>query len=181
MKISSQPIKGVYFIELDSFEDKRGSFSRVFCTKELNTILNKERLVQINISKNFQKGLIRGIHYQKKPYTEIKLINCIKGKIYDVVVDLRSNSNTFLKWCGYELSENDNKMLFIPKGCAHGFQTLTKESSILYLHSEFYSPSYERGLNYKDPKININWPLPISEVSSRDQKFEYLNNKFKGI
>lgn len=181
MQINVQPIEGLYLVELNSAEDSRGSFTRVFCSNELKNVMNNQNIVQINISKNNQKGLIRGIHYQKKPNAEVKLINCIKGKIYDVVVDLRISSKTFLQWRSYELSQDDNKMLIIPKGCAHGFQTLTENSNLLYFHSEFYSPDQEEGINYNDPIIKIKWPLPIREVSNRDKEFKFLNNNFKGI
>jgi dTDP-4-dehydrorhamnose 3,5-epimerase len=181
MQINVQPIEGLYMVELNPFVDSRGSFSRIFCSNELKNVMNNENIVQINISKNNQKGLIRGIHYQKKPNAEMKLINCIKGKIYDVVVDLRINSKTFLQWRSYELSQDDNKLLIIPKGCAHGFQTLAENSNLLYFSSEFYSADNEGGINYNDPLINIKWPLPIGEVSNRDKEFKFLNNNFKGI
>tara|TARA_B110000858_G_C17733575_1_gene441347 strand:+ start:328 stop:873 length:546 start_codon:yes stop_codon:yes gene_type:complete len=181
MQINVQPIEGLYLVELNSIEDSRGSFSRIFCSNELKNVMSNQNIVQINISKNNQKGLIRGIHYQKKPNAEVKLINCIKGKVYDVVVDLRINSKTFLQWCSYELSQDDNKMLIIPKGCAHGFQTLSENSNLLYFHSEFYSPDKEEGINYNDPVISIKWPLLISEVSKKDKEFKFLNNNFKGI
>jgi len=181
MQFINLPLEDAYSIEFDLYKDNRGSFSRIFCSKELKEIMKSDNVEQVNISNNYKKGLIRGLHYQKEPMSEKKIIKCIKGKVYDVIVDLRTNSSTFLKWYGFELNENENKALIIPNGCAHGFQVLEDNSQLLYFHTNFYSPDHDAGVHYKDPKIKIDWPLSVSEISKKDQEFKFLNENFKGV
>ncbi len=174
-------IRGVYVVELNPFLDQRGSFVRNFCKNEFKEIgLNKE-IVQINHSLTKNKGAFRGLHFQKPPYSEIKIIRCIKGSVYDVVVDIRKDSPTFLQHFAVNLNENEYKMIVIPEGCAHGFQSLEENCELIYLHTAFYEPDHEGGLNIDDPKLNIELPLPITEISERDKNHPLITENFKGI
>ena len=181
MKIKSLPISGAFEIELVDFKDSRGTFKRLFCSKELNNLIPSKQIVQINSSETFQKGSIRGMHFQTKPKAETKLIHCINVEVFDVMIDLRKSSKTFLQWHSVKLSSHLNNMVIIPDGCAHGFQVLSENSRLIYFHTEFYSPEYESGIRYDDPLIGIDWPLEIDFVSDRDKKHQLLTESFKGI
>lgn len=167
-------IKGCKVIDLESFKDSRGTFSRVYCTKEFEEEGLKTDFVQSNLSSNFKSGTLRGMHYQKVPYQEVKLVKCLKGSIFDVVVDLRKNSPSYLKWFGAELSEKNGTMMYVPQGCAHGYQSLEENTLIHYMVNSFYEPSFEGGLYYDDPLIKIKWPLPISDISEKDKSWKLL-------
>lgn len=180
LNITQTLLKGVYLISPNSFEDERGSFTRLFCEKEIKSFFNFS-IKQINHSINKQMGTTRGLHFQYEPNAESKIIRCINGKIFDVVVDIRQNSPTFLKCLAIELSEKNKLMLYIPKGFAHGFQTLKNNTEIIYLHSENYNPKNEGSLNIKDPLLNISWPLEIKNLSKRDSEHKFLDKDFKGI
>ncbi|MFX1363487.1 MAG: dTDP-4-dehydrorhamnose 3,5-epimerase [Promethearchaeota archaeon] len=181
MKIKETNLDGLYIIKLEPIQDERGRFQRIFCKDELNKIILKKNIVQINHSITKQKGTVRGLHFQFPPKAEIKIITCLRGSVFDVSVDLRKNSPTFLKWHSEILSSDNKKVFFIPEGYAHGFQTLEENSELLYLHTEFYSPENEGGIRYDDPKINIEWPIEITLVSKRDKHFKLLNEKFQGL
>lgn len=174
-------LQGAFVIEPQIYQDNRGQFLRYFCEKEFEKIGFKKKFVQLNHSITNKKGTIRGMHYQIAPLQEAKLVKCIKGKIFDVIIDLRKDSPSFLNWFGIELSEQNKIMLFIPEGFAHGFQTLEENCELLYHHSEFYSPEYEAGIIYNDPLIKIEWKLPVSEISERDLNHKQLTKNFKGI
>jgi len=181
MKFFESPLKGAFIVEPEPFKDDRGFFARVFCKNEFSEIGHQGDFVQINHSKNTVKGTLRGLHYQLPPHAEIKLVRCIAGKVFDVIVDLRENSPTFLKSFDIGLSDENMKMIYIPAGFAHGFQTLEDNTQIIYHHTAFYNPAYERGLNFKDPLLNINWPLAPVNLSERDKTHTFLTNEFKGI
>tara|TARA_Y100001935_G_scaffold83746_1_gene69678 strand:- start:1025 stop:1576 length:552 start_codon:yes stop_codon:yes gene_type:complete len=181
MKIKSLPIKGAFEVDLADFNDSRGNFKRLFCSKELDNLISSKQIVQINASETFQKGSIRGMHFQNSPRLEIKLIQCTQGSVFDVMIDLRKSSKTFLQWHAVELSSQKNNMIVIPEGCAHGFQTLSENSKLLYFHTEFYSQEHESGVRYDDPLIAINWPLDIGSVSERDRNHQLLSDNFQGI
>lgn len=181
MKFFKTKIQDLYIIILVPFEDDRGKFYRVFCKKELEEINNTKEIVNINLSFTKIKGTIRGMHFQYPPKTEIKIVKCISGSVYDVAIDLRQNSKTFLQWHGEVLSEKNEKLLYIPEGFAHGFQTLENNSEILYFVSEFYFPEYEGGVVYNDPKINLKWPLDVTNISDKDREIKLLDDDFKGI
>ena len=181
MKFITTHIKDLYIIELEPFTDNRGMFSRIYCKNELKEIGHTKEIVNINHSLTKKKGALRGLHFQYPPKAEIKIVKCIKGSIYDVAIDLRKNSPSFLNWFAEILSSKNMKMLYIPEGFAHGFQTLEDNCELIYFHSEFYSPEYEGGINYKDPQINIKWPLDIMDISKRDQNFDYITNRFEGL
>lgn len=170
-----------YIIKPEPFQDHRGFFNRVYCKNELSEINFKKPILQINHSMTRKKGSIRGMHYQKPPYTETKIVKCIKGSIFDVIIDLRKNSSTFLKWFGTELSSENMCMLIVPDGFAHGFQTLEVDCELLYLHTELYSPDYEAGLHYNDHLISVSWPLKISDVSEKDNAHNKLDSNFMGL
>lgn len=180
LKITKTDFEELYIIEPNSFKDGRGTFSRVFCEDELKDIFYFN-IKQINHSFTKERGTVRGLHFQYEPYAEIKMVKCIKGSVLDVVVDIRKNSPTFLQYFSLELSEQNQKMIYVPKGFAHGFQTLEDDTELLYFHSNIYAPSEEGALNILDTKLNIKWPLDIINLSKRDKYHPFLTNEFEGI
>lgn len=180
MKFISTPLKGAYVVEPEPLADERGFFMRTFCRKEFAEIGFDKEIAQINQSLTTQKGSIRGMHYQLPPAGEIKIIRCIRGAVFDVMVDLRAGSPTFLYWFSAELSRENMRMAYIPAGFAHGFQTLTDDAELIYHHSAFYSPECEQGLRYDDPALDIQWPLPVSAVSPKDRGYPLIHG-FRGI
>ena len=176
MQIEDIFIEGVKIIKINPFSDKRGTFSNIFPIKErkFSELWSTRNIGQINISSNNKVGCIRGMHYQTKPYEEAKLIRCLKGKIWDVVVDTRPESRTFRKWFGIELSDLNFYSIFVPEGIAHGFQVLEKDSQVLYVHSGFWEKDSEKGVHCKDPKVSIRWPLEISDISEKDEIIPFL-------
>ncbi|MFC1677257.1 dTDP-4-dehydrorhamnose 3,5-epimerase [Planctomycetota bacterium] len=181
MKVITTPLDGLCVIGTESFGDNRGKFARFFCQEELDQVYQDRSIKQVNYSMTISKGTIRGMHFQNPPKAETKLVRCTQGSIFDIAVDLRKGSETFLQWYGAELSSENMKMLFIPEGFAHGFQALEDNCEMLYLHSESYSQAHEGGLRYDDPEIGIEWPLEVSVVSDRDTKHPLLKNDFEGI
>jgi dTDP-4-dehydrorhamnose 3,5-epimerase len=174
-------LSGAYIIEPEVRTDNRGTFFRTFCKKEFAKIDHTKEWVQMNHSINLNKGTVRGMHFQIPPFSEIKLIRCVKGKIWDVIVDIRKSSPTFLKHFSIELSAENKKMIYIPEGFAHGFQTLDDNCEVIYFHSSFYNVDAESGLRYDDPGLNIKWPMNISELSEKDKNHKLINNNFTGI
>jgi len=181
MKFAETELQGVYTIEPEVFQDQRGAFFRIYDRENFLKIGFNGEFVQVNRSINKAKGTLRGMHYQQKPYDEVKLIQCTRGKVFDVIVDLRKDSATFLKWISVELSEENNKMIFIPGGMAHGFQTLEDDSHLLYFHSRQYSPGFEGAIRYNDERVGIRWLLPVSVISEKDNNHPMLDLNFKGI
>lgn len=179
--IQGTPLPHVKIVERHSIADLRGYLVRLFCAEELTEAGWQTPVAQINYTLTRKKGTVRGMHYQMPPNMEMKLINCLKGKIWDVAVDLREGSSTFLRWHGEELSENNCKGMLIPEGYAHGFQTLTDNVELLYLHSTNHAPRTESGVNPKDPNLSIVWPLAISELSVQDADRALLGSDFQGI
>lgn len=175
------PLEGSYEIQLAPLKDDRGWFMRTYCKNEFAKIGHTKEWVQMNHSLTIQKGAVRGMHYQVPPFREIKMVRCTRGTVFDVIVDIRQGSPTFLKWYGIELSAGKMNMLYIPEGFAHGFQTLTDECELVYCHSEFYAPGSESGLKYNDAFLNIAWPLPVTQVSERDENHQAITENFKGI
>lgn len=174
MKISPLPLSGLHLIEAEPFRDDRGRFARLFCEKELALGGLNMKIVQINHSLTRSVGAVRGMHYQKAPHAETKIVRCLRGQCFDVAVDIRPESPTYLKWYGEVLTGDNDKALYIPEGFAHGFQVLESNTELLYFHSEFYTPSAEGGVRYDDPAVGIAWPLAASDVSSRDSGFPLL-------
>lgn len=161
--------------------DDRGAFQRVFCTNIFENILDGRNVAQVNHSFNKVKGTLRGMHFQCRPHFEQKFVRCISGSIYDVVVDLRQGSTTFLQSHAELLSSKNHRMVCIPEGFAHGFQTLEDNCEILYFHTRPYIPKSESGIRYDDPTLSISWPLPVCQISERDQSFNTVTDSFKGI
>lgn len=164
-------LKGAFIIEPEKLEDERGFFARTWCQQEFATHGLNPRLVQCNISFNKKKGTLRGMHYQTKPYEEAKLVRCTTGAIYDVIIDLRLNSSTFRQWVAAELTADNRRMLYIPKGFAHGFQTLEDNTEVFYQLSEFYVAAYAGGVRWNDLAFSIRWPDDERVISARDQKY----------
>lgn len=182
MKFESLSIKGSFEISPTTFDDHRGFFGRVFCANEFFENGLETSFVQINHSGTIGKGSLRGMHFQFSPSCEIKVVKCIVGSIFDVIIDLRVDSPTFMKWIGIELSAKKRNMIYIPKGFAHGFQSLSNRSEIVYLVSSFYNREAEGGVRFNDPLVNINWPLPIDKISEKDLNIPLIDPKtFVGI
>jgi dTDP-4-dehydrorhamnose 3,5-epimerase len=181
MKILETPLSGVFTINSKAIADQRGSFERLFCDRELEPILQERVIRQINQSVSTHSAVIRGMHYQKTPHAEMKLIRCLKGRVWDVALDLRRGSPTLFQWFAQELSPDTSDMIVIPEGVAHGFQTLEPDTHLLYLHTEYYYASSEAGVAWNDPLIAIDWPTPPSEISKRDQMHPFLEMSFQGV
>ena len=181
MIFTPTPLAGSYIIDLTPFGDSRGWFARTYCKKEFEQIGHTKEWVQLNHSYTVQKGALRGMHYQLPPFSEVKMVRCIAGAVYDVIIDLREDSVTFLQWFGIELSAKNKKMVYIPEGFAHGFQTLEDHSELIYHHSEFYTPAAERGVRFNDRRINLRWPAEPTEISERDKQHPLIDDNFKGI
>lgn len=171
MKYTQTKIKGVYIITIEPREDSRGYFARIFAKEELKKQSIPYPIVHINRSLTHARGTIRGIHYQTKPYQEDKIIQCLEGKIFDVALDLRKNSKTFGQWVGQILDPKSKNMMLTPKGCAHGFQTLEKNSLVEYFATQVYSPDHEKGIRYNDPQFAIDWPIKKAILSEKDQNW----------
>ena len=181
MIFTETPLKGSYVIDLEPFTDERGWFARTFSKDEFQKIGHNKEWLQLNHSYTKERGILRGLHYQFPPFSEIKLVRCIRGKVFDVIVDIRKESPTFLKWFGVELNDSEMKMLYIPEGFAHGFQALSDDCELIYMHTEFYQPGHEGGIKYNDKLVNIQWPEGITVISNRDESHPALNENFKGI
>ena len=181
LTITETPLKGLYIVETNAFIDHRGAFARWFCEEELAKILGKRHIKNVNFSRTVKKGSIRGMHFQKPPHSEMKLVRCIKGKVFDVAIDLRSDSKTYLQWHGVELSAEKMNMFAIPEGFAHGFQSLDDNVEMLYLHTEFYNRESEDALRYNDTKLNIQWPMQITELSEKDANHPFIDSNTIGV
>jgi len=181
MKLEQLPLKDAYIIIPELFTDNRGAFGRIFCKNELKELGHSKEIVQINHSLNRKVGVTRGMHFQYPPKCEIKMVKCIRGAVFDVIVDIRKDSPTFLQWHGVELSDTNMKMVYIPEGFAHGFQVTQPDSELIYLHTGFYSPEYEGALRYNDPILNIQWPLQVTEISEKDRNYPLIDNNFEGL
>lgn len=175
MRFFETKLNGAFIIDLDQYSDHRGYFARAFCVKEFNDKGLNTSVAQCNLSYCIQKGTLRGMHYQIFPANETKLVRCTKGAIYDVIIDLRSDSPTYLSHVGVELTAENHRAIYVPEMFAHGYQALTNEAEIFYQVSEFYSPQYECGIRYDDPKFNITWPLTISNLSEKDSHWPFFN------
>jgi dTDP-4-dehydrorhamnose 3,5-epimerase len=178
MVIKSTDIEGLYVITYKVNRDARGVFSRLFCENELEYLLKDKSFVQTNYSLTKEVGTVRGMHFQYPPFAETKLVTCLSGAVYDVVVDLRKNSPTFLEWRAFELSPEIGVALFIPEGFAHGFQVIKKEAILLYQHTEFYQLGHEGGINCFDSTLNIEWPLLPKNLSDRDKNHPEITDDF---
>jgi dTDP-4-dehydrorhamnose 3,5-epimerase len=174
-------IDDLKIVERQQLGDSRGFLARLFCVEELAAAGWHKPIIQINQTFTQKQGTIRGMHFQRPPHAEMKLVTCLRGAIWDVAVDLRAGSPTFLQWHAEELSAANHRALLIPEGFAHGFQTLCDDCELIYLHSRAYTPGAEAGLNPKAPMISISWPLAITELSARDAQHPMLDPQFKGV
>jgi len=181
MKINDTSLPGIVIVETKPFADQRGAFARLYCERELARVIGERHIRQINYSRTATVGAIRGLHFQYPPYAETKLVRCLRGRVWDVAVDLRAGSPTFMQWHAEELSPDNACMIVIPEGCAHGFQVLERDSELLYLHTEFYQPEAEDGISWNDSRLDITWPLPVAGLSSRDNSFRHIAQDFSGI
>lgn len=172
---------GLKVVVRKPLSDSRGYFERIFCTYELEDVFGTRRIVQINHTLTQTKGTVRGMHFQHAPHGEMKFVSCLRGSVFDVAVDLRKGSPTFLRWHAEILSADSYKTLVIPEGFAHGFQTLTEDCEMLYLHTAAYAPDAEAGLNPQDARLTIRWPLPIADISPRDVAHAPIAADFEGV
>ncbi|PIG93879.1 dTDP-4-dehydrorhamnose 3,5-epimerase [Gloeocapsopsis sp. IPPAS B-1203] len=180
MRFSETSLKGAYIIDIEEKPDHRGFFARTYCAEEFAAHGLKATVAQCNLSFNHHKGTLRGMHYQVAPACETKLVRCISGAIYDVIVDMRPQSPTYLQHIGVELSAQNRRALYVPEMFAHGYQALTDGAEVVYQVGEFYTPGYERGLRYDDPVLGIDWPIPVSEISAKDAAWALLDSLLVG-
>jgi dTDP-4-dehydrorhamnose 3,5-epimerase len=180
-EFTDTPLGGVKLVHLNPLADSRGYLERLFSVDELAPLLEGKQIVQINHTMTSKRGTVRGMHFQRPPHAEDKLIHCIRGRVFDVAVDLRSHSPTFLSWHAEILDPLEHNMLFIPAGFAHGFQTLAADSEMLYLHTAAHHPAAEDGINPNDPLVKIDWPLEFAEISERDSLRPVLTAEFSGL
>jgi dTDP-4-dehydrorhamnose 3,5-epimerase len=170
------PLNGAFVIDIEARSDDRGYFARVWCAREFEEHGLETRLVQCNVAYNHKKGILRGMHYQKQPYSEVKLVRCTRGAVYDVIVDLRPESDTYLHWTGAELTADNHRMLYVPEGFAHGYVTLRDDSELFYQVSQFYTPQAEGGVRWNDPAVGIEWPeLGDLLISDKDRAWPMLD------
>ncbi|HEX2543233.1 MAG TPA: dTDP-4-dehydrorhamnose 3,5-epimerase family protein [Ramlibacter sp.] len=181
MKAQPTPLPGVQLVHRPFARDARGAFARLFCEEELRALLGGRHIVQINTSHTSEPGSVRGLHFQHAPHGEMKFVRCLRGRVWDVAVDLRRGSPTFLKWHGEELAAGDGRMMVLPEGVAHGFQVLERDSELLYLHTAAYAPQAEGGVRCDDPRLGIAWPLPVLGLSERDRSHALLAADFEGV
>jgi len=174
-------ISGLLILQREIKGDSRGYLERLFCQEKMGAFLNGRSIRQINHTLTRTMGTVRGMHFQYPPHSELKIVTCLKGKVWDVAVDLRANSPTFLNYFSIELSEENHQSLIIPEGFAHGFQTLVADSELVYFHTADYNPQAEGALNALDTALGIDWPLPIYERSLKDEQHVFINQNFKGI
>lgn len=181
VKIIGSPLDGLFEIQTLATGDSRGRFSRLFCEQDFKPIRADLHFTQINVSDTTQAGTIRGMHFQTPPPAEAKLIRCLRGSVFDVAVDVRQGSPTFLQWHAVELNADDDRAVFIPEGFAHGFQSLSDDVLLLYMHTAAWSRQHERGLRFDDRRLDIRWPLPVAVVSEKDANYELIESGFTGI
>lgn len=180
-KLIPTPLAGLTLIQRKPIGDERGYLERMFCAEEMKVLGWNKPVVQINHTLTQKCGSVRGMHFQHPPLAETKIVSCLHGEVFDVAVDLRSDSPTFLRWHGETLSAGNHKTLLIPEGFAHGFQTLTDDCEMLYFHTAVYAPNAEGGIHPQEPMVKIDWPLPITELSVRDSAHQFLTDDFKGV
>jgi len=171
MVFTETPLKGAYLVDVERRVDSRGFFGRAWCQQEFEGQKLTAHLTQANIGFSEKRGTLRGMHYQATPYQEVKLVRCTMGAIYDVIIDLRPDSPSYRQWFGVELTAETRRMLYVPEGCAHGYQTLADASEVFYQTSQFYSPEWARGVRYDDPQFGISWPTEVRTISDADSNW----------
>ncbi|MGH9456550.1 MAG: dTDP-4-dehydrorhamnose 3,5-epimerase family protein [Thermoanaerobaculia bacterium] len=180
-RVIETPLRGLALLERRVLTDDRGFLERLYCERELRPLIGERRIVQITRTSTVRRGTVRGLHFQVPPHAETKIVSCLRGEAFDVAVDLRAGSPTFLQWHAATLSSANATAVVIPEGFAHGLQTLTDECEMLYFHTAFHEPESERGLDAEDPRLGIEWPLPVLERSPRDRSHPRLDDGFTGI
>jgi len=175
------PLSGLKVVQRKTIEDHRGFLSRFYCAEEFSAAGFDKAIAQINQTLTRKKAAVRGLHFQHPPYAETKFVSCLKGEILDVAVDIRNGSPTFLHWHGEILSASNRRSLLIPEGYAHGFQALTEDCELIYLHTETHHPEAEGALNVADPRLGIDWPLQIDDLSDRDRDHALIDQNFQGL
>ncbi len=175
------PLAGLSVVQRKPLDDQRGFFCRFFCAEEFQGYGFKKPLAQINHTHTVKKGAVRGLHFQYPPHAEFKIISCLRGEVYDIAVDIRKGSPTFLQWHGEIISASNLKSLLIPEGFAHGFQTLVEDCELIYLHSVPFNDHSEGAINIADPKIGVVWPMPITDISDRDLRHPFITEKFQAV
>ena len=181
MRVMPTPLPDLQLIDTEPTSDSRGRFERLFCEQEWAQVRAGLRFIQSNLSTTSQRGTVRGMHFQRAPAAEAKLIRCVRGHVYDVAVDLRAGSPTFLRWHAIELRADEPREVFIPEGFAHGFQTLDDDVQLLYFHTVTWTPACEGGLRHDDPRLAIDWPFPPAHVSARDRVHPLLDDDYAGL
>lgn len=181
LRTTMLPLAGLVRVDRLQRRDDRGLFARLFCADELAAAGWQGRVAQVNHSSTLGRGTVRGLHYQLPPHAEAKLVSCVRGEVWDVAVDLRACSPTFLRWHAERLDAGAGNALLIPPGFAHGFQVLSDEAELVYVHSQPYVPEAERGWQVQDPRLAIAWPLPVQGLSARDQNLPLLDATFQGL
>ena len=181
LTILDLPLDGLKRVERQRLGDARGFLARLFCADELRSAGWRAPVAQINHTATTRRGTVRGLHFQRPPHAEMKLVSCIRGEVWDVAVDLRRGSPTFLSWHAERLSADNNRALLIPEGFAHGFQALSDEAELIYCHSAAYATDAEGGVNAHDPRLAIAWPLAVGELSARDAQLPVVDDAFAGI
>lgn len=171
MILTPVELAGAFVVDLTKFEDQRGFFARAWAPEPFEQQGLSSRVVNVNMSYNHTRGTLRGMHFQRAPYAEVKLVRCVRGAIYDVIVDLRPESPSFKRWFGVELSAENHRALYVPEGCAHGFQTLEDHTDVLYQVSQFHTPGAEGGVRYNDPAFQVQWPISATIISEKDQSW----------
>ena len=174
MRFTPTSLAGAFLIHLEPRVDARGTFARAFCAQEFAARGLETGFVQANISSNVRAGTVRGLHFQREPHAEVKLVRCIRGAVYDVVVDMREASPTYLRWFGAELTDDNGPTMYVPKGFAHGYQALSDGAAVSYMVSAYYAPQTEGGLRYDDPKLAIDWPRAVCDISDKDAQWPLL-------
>jgi len=177
MRFTETSLCGAWLIDLEPVRDHRGFFARTFCMRELAEHGLETSFVQHSTSHSAVKGTLRGMHFQRAPHSEVKVVRCLKGAIWDVIIDLRADSPTYRRWQGFELTDENHRQLYIPAGLAHGFQTLRDDVEVGYLISAYYTPAAGNGIRYDDPAFGIDWPLPIASISEADKKWPDFSDR----
>lgn len=181
MIFTPTPLAGAYLIDLEKRGDDRGFFARMFCAKEFANQGLESNFVQMNNSLTAKAGTLRGLHYQLTPNAEVKVVRCVRGSLWDAIVDLRPDSPTFLKWFAAELSAENRTMMYVPRGFAHAILTLTDDVEAVYMVSNEYAPEHERGLRWDDPAIGVEWPISPTELSAKDAAWPDFDREFHGV
>lgn len=181
MTFIDTPLQGLFEVQSAPFGDERGKFTRLYCEREFAPLHANLHIAQINLSETRRRGTVRGMHYQMPPSAEAKFIRCLRGRVFDVAVDLRQGSKTFLQWHALELNDENDRAIFIPEGFAHGFQSLSDDVQLLYLHTAPWSQPHEAGLRHDDPRLNVRWPLSTTTISARDRNFPLIKDDFAGV